>query len=235
MTALVHEVEQSSALSDKTKTTFLSSQDARLKRPGGRAKNYFQMDRGTARLGFGGDEPGEDVAAWLRQNLRRVPSQHSDPGFQVFNSQVAGTPRTFVAISTRGPQGREKIAGFEVELAALRQWFGLALNRQPLVPPSLGHGKVTNAFVYVSILDQGGVERFRMVEALSQKLAVNKPFGDVYQGVFNGFTVEACINDDVSRHIVIWGLPKSRLPLFLGLRALNAGLIVTAILQLGPQ
>src|SRR5260370_8985422 len=109
MTALVHEVEQSSALSDKTKTTFLSSQDARLKRSAGLAKNYFQMDRATARLAFSGDEPGEDVAAWLRQNLPRVPSQHSDPGFQVFNSQVAGTPRPFVAISTRGPHGTSQL------------------------------------------------------------------------------------------------------------------------------
>ena len=47
-----------------------------------------------------------------------------------------------------------------------------------------------------------------------------------------GFTVEASIDPQISRQIVIGGLPRSRLPFFLGLLALNAGLIVTAILQL---
>src|SRR5260370_33804932 len=61
MTALVHEVEQSSALSDKTKTTFLSSQDARLKRSAGLAKNYFQMARGTAPLALAVGNPHDNV------------------------------------------------------------------------------------------------------------------------------------------------------------------------------
>lgn len=232
MTALVKQVEQAGELSVTTKATFLSSQDARLKRSAGLARNYFEMDRATTQIDFAGDEPSADTTAWLRQNLLRVPSQHRDPGFQVFNSQVAGTPRTFVAMSARGPQGRERITGFEVDLLVLQQWFAVTLNRQPLVPPSLGHGKVSNDFVYVSIRDQGGVERFRMGQPWSPNLAVSKPFGDVYQGVFTGFMVETCINGDISRQIVIGGLPKSRRPLFLALLALNAGLIVTAILQL---
>jgi signal transduction histidine kinase len=84
----------------------------------------------------------------------------------------------------------------------------------------------------VSIRDQGGVERFRLGEESPLKLTVIKPFGDPYQGVFLGFTVEASIDPQISRQIVIGGLPRSRLPFFLGLLALNAGLIVTAILQL---
>jgi signal transduction histidine kinase len=230
--ALVRDVRQSGALSENIKATLLAAQDARLKRAAGLARDYFEMDRTTTHLAFVGDEPGEGVAVWLGQNLPRVPSQHSDSGFQIFNAQIGGTPRTFAVISARGPRGGEKIAGFEVDLPALRHWFESALNRQPLVPPSLGHGKVTNAFVYVSIRDQGGVERFRMGQAWSPNLTVSRPFGDVYQGVFSGFTVEASINSDVSRQILIGGLPKSRLPLFLVLLALNAGLSVTAILQL---
>jgi signal transduction histidine kinase len=91
---------------------------------------------------------------------------------------------------------------------------------------------VTNAFIHVSIRDHGGVERFRLGEESAPKLVVTKPFGDMYQGVFSGFMVEASIDPQVSRQMVIGGLPRSRLPFFLGLLALNAGLIVTAILQL---
>jgi signal transduction histidine kinase len=76
------------------------------------------------------------------------------------------------------------------------------------------------------------VERYRLSGESSPGLSVTKPFGDTYQGIFTGFTVEASIDPQVSRQIFIGGLPRSRLPFFLGLLALNAALIVTAILQL---
>lgn len=231
--AVLREVQQSGNLSTATKATLLATQDASLKRAAGLAKSYFQMDPSTDQLVFfGEDEPRGEAATWLRQNLHQLATQHGNPGSKVFNSQIGNKARTFVAISTRGPQGGEKIAGFEVDLAALTPWFATALNRQPLVPPSLGHGKVTNAFVHVSIRDPAGVERFRMGSDPSQELAVTKPFGDVYQGIFSGFAVKTSIYPQVAGQIVIGGLPRSRRPFFLGLLGLNAALIVTAILQL---
>lgn len=225
-----HQAEQADDLTP-IKTIFLTTQDAALKRATGLAKSCFQMDLPAGPVTFVGEQPGDVVAAWLRQNLPQIPRQNV-PGLRVFNTQIAGSPRTFVAFVTRGPQGKERAAGFEVALPALTPWFETALNRQPLVPPSLGHGKVTNAFVHVSIRDQGGVERFRSGGEQSLPLAVTKPFGDFYQGSFSGFTVEAAIDPQVSRQIIIGGLPRSRLPFFLGLLTLNAGLIVTAIFQL---
>ena len=225
------QLEQSKDLS-QIRTTLLTAQDAQLKRASGLAKNYFRMDLPGGALTFAGEQPSDQVSAWLRENLPRIPVQNNGPGFQVFNTEIAGTPRAFVGISTRGPGGKDTVGGFEVDLAALTPWFGSALNRQPLVPPSLGHGQVTNAFVHVNIRDQSGQERFRSGEGQSSPLAATKPFGEVYQGIFSGFTVEAAIDPQVSRQIVIGGLPHSRLPFFLGLLALNAGLIVTAILQL---
>lgn len=224
------QLEQSEDFSS-IKAALLANQDATLKRAEGLAKNYFQMDLPSGPVTFVGEQPGDDVSVWLQQNLPRIPAQKSSPALQVFNTQINGISRTFVAISTRRPNGKDTAGGFEVDLQALTPWFNTALNRQPLVPPSLGHGQVTNAFVHVSIRDQGGAERFRTGKQ-SSSLAVTKRFGDIYQGVFAGFTVEAAIDPQVSHQIVIGGLPRSRLPFFVGLLVLNAGLIVTAILQL---
>jgi signal transduction histidine kinase/type II secretory pathway pseudopilin PulG len=232
MGAVLHEAQQSGSLPLDIKTTLLSAQDARVKRAAGLAKSYFQMEASTGRVVFLGEAPPEELSNWLRENLARISAQHSDSPYQVFHSQLGGTPRTFVGGLTRGSRGREVAAGFEVDLAALTQWFDTALNRQPLVPPSLGHGKVTNANVSLSVRDHGGVERYRLSGESSPGLSVTKPFGDTYQGIFTGFTVEASIDPQVSRQIFIGGLPRSRLPFFLGLLALNAALIVTAILQL---
>jgi signal transduction histidine kinase len=231
MEAVSHEV-QSGSLSAGTKMTLLAAPDARLKRAAGLAKSYFQMDPPTGRLTFFGDQPSEELAGWLRQNLLRFFAQRGSRNQVALQSLIGNVPRTFVAGPARGPKGNESVIGFEVDLSALTPWFGATLNRQPLVPPSLGHGQVTNAFVHVSIRDHGGVERFGMGEGPWLKLAVTKPFGETYQGIFSGFTVETSISPEVSRQIFIGGLPRSRLPFFLGLLALNAGLIVTAILQL---
>lgn len=232
--AMLHEVQQSRSLSAATKPTFSSAQDARLKRAAVLAKSYFQLDPSNGRLTFFAEEPSEELAGWLRQNLLQLSVQRGNTGVRVvFHSLVGNIPRTFVAGPARGPHSEETVVGFEVDLPALTPWFAAALSRQPLVPPSLGHGQVTNAFVHVSIHDHGGVERFQMGEAPSSpKLAVTKPFGDTYQGIFSGFTAEASIDPRVARQIFIGGMPRSRLPFFLGLLALNAGLIVTAILQL---
>jgi signal transduction histidine kinase len=230
--AVLHEIQSSGKLPSTIRATLLSAQDPRVKRASGLAKSYYEVNPSTGRLSFLNEPAPDEVAGWLRENLVRVFAQHSDTAYQILNAQIGGAPRTFVAGSTRGPQGREIVAGFEVDLPVLTQWFGTALNRQPLVPPSLGHGQVTNEFLHVSIRDHGGVERFQLGEVSAPKLAVIKSFGDTYQGVFLGFTVEASIDPQISRQIVIGGLPRSRLPFFLGLLALNAGLIVTAILQL---
>ncbi|HEY6248935.1 MAG TPA: HAMP domain-containing sensor histidine kinase [Candidatus Angelobacter sp.] len=225
------QAEQSDDLT-QIKNTLLKTQDGQLKRALSLAKSYFQMDLPNGQIAFVGEQPGDDAVAWLRQSLPGIPMEKNGPGLQVFNTQIKGSPRTFVAVATRGLHGGERGAGFEVDLSALTPWFATALNRQPLVPPSLGHGKVTNAFVHLSVRDHGGVERFRSSHEDSPQFAVTKPFGDVYQGIFSGFTVQAAIDPQVSRQIVIGGLPRSRLPFFLGVLALNAGLIVTAILQL---
>jgi signal transduction histidine kinase len=232
MGALLHQLQESGNLPPAMKTILLAAPDARVKRAASLAKGYFQMDPSNRRFLFLGEAPPPQVADWLGENLARSSTQHGDAAFQTFHSQIGGTPRIFVGASTRGRQGKEVVAGFEVDPAALPEWFGSAVNRQPLVPPSLGHGKVTNAAVYASIRDEFGVERYRLGRESLPSLAVKKPFGDTYQGIFSGFTVEASIDTQVSRQIVIGGLPRSRLPFFLGLLALNAGLIVTAILQL---
>src|SRR5215469_6725002 len=96
------QLERSEDLTQIT-TVLLASQDAALKRTSGLAKYYFQMDLPAGRVVFVGEQPGDDGTAWLQQNLPRIPVPKSGPGFQVYNVQIGGSPRTFVAISTQGP------------------------------------------------------------------------------------------------------------------------------------
>jgi signal transduction histidine kinase len=230
ITAVLHEAQQPGG-PPPTKMTLLSSSDAGLKRAAGLAKGCFFIDPASGRTIPAQDAHNDEVSDWLQANVLSLATSSGNSA-RVFNTQIAGAPRTFVAASGHSPPGRPRIAGFEVDLAALTPWFAAALGRQPLVPPSLGHGQVSNAFVYIVIRDQAGAERFRMGPDRPPSWAVTKPFGDTFQGIFSGFTVAAAIDPQVARRIVIGGLPPSRWPFFRGVLALNAVLIVTAILQL---
>jgi signal transduction histidine kinase len=230
--ALVSEFQRTRRLSPDISAKLLSAQDVRVKRAATLAKNYFQWDTTTHLLAFVDDPNSQETSSWLREKLVEVSAQRSDAPFQVIHSQPGYPARIFVTAFARSTQLGGSIVGFEVDLAKLGPWIGASLNRQPLVPASLGHGKVTNEFVHVIIRDQGGAPLYSLGSTRPMGFAVTKPFGDAYQGVLSGFEVEASIDPQVARQIVVGGLPRSRLWLFLALLTLNAALIVMAILQL---
>ena len=229
--AVANEFQESGALPSSLASTLPSSSDARVRRASALAKYYFQLDRQTGEIRFVGELPPAEIAAWLRENLIRA-SQRGEGPFQVFSVQTGSSSHTFVTGMGHGPRNREAIVGFEADLAKLTEWFGAALNHQPLVPASLGHGKVTNDFVRLRIRDQEGIVRYRLGAEPLASFVATKPFGDAYQGVLAGFQVETSIDPQIARQIVLGGLPRSRLRLYQVLLALNAALIVMAILQL---
>ncbi|MGB7848491.1 MAG: HAMP domain-containing sensor histidine kinase [Candidatus Acidiferrum sp.] len=229
--ALVNEFQKTGRLVPSLPYDLLSAKDTRVKRAASLAKYYLQIDRPSDQIIFLGEAPAQDAAVRLKENLVRSAAQHNDAPFQVFTSQVGQSPRTFVTAFVHGTAFREVIVGFEADLSRLPEWFAVAL-RQPLVPASLGHGKVTNDFVQLRIRDQSGVVRYSLGSEPAGSFATTKAFGDTYQGVLSGFNVEASIDPQVARQIVIGGLPRSRLWLFLVLLGLNSALIVLAILQL---
>jgi len=230
--ALVSEFQKTGRLSPDISAKLLSTQDARVKRAAALAKNYFQWDTTTRLLAFVGDSNSQESPDWLREKLVEVSAQGSDTPFQVIHSQPGYPARIFVTAFARTTQLGGSIVGFEVDFAKLSSWIGASLNRQPLVPASLGHSKVTNEFVHVIIREQGGAPLYSLGNTPRGGFAVTKPFADTYQGVLSGFEVEASIDPQVARQIVVGGLPRSRLLLLLALLALNAALIVMAILQL---
>ena len=230
--ALVSEFQRTRRLSPDISAKFLSAPDVRLKRAATLAKNYFQWDTATHLLAFVGDPESRETPIWLREKLVEVSAQRSDAPFQVIHSQPGKPARIFITALARSAQMGGSIVGFEVDFAKLGSWIGASLNRQPLVPGSLGHGKVTNEFVHVIIRDLSGAPLNSLGNTPRTGFAVTKPFGDAYQGVLSGFEAEASIDPQVARQIVVGGLPRSRLWLFLTLLALNAALTVMAILQL---
>ena len=232
VTALLREAQRSPHLPPGIAVTLASSPDRGIHNAASLAKTYFEVEQGTAKVAFFADAPPPEAADWLQQRLAGAPLSGASGPYKALNFVRDGAVFCFVAGSIRAPGGQERIAGFQVDADGLARWMRIVLERRPLLPPSLGHGKVTNAFVHVSLRDPAGVERVRLGSGATPSLSSTKSFGDDYQGIFSGYTVTAAIDPQAANAVIIGGLPRSRLPFFLGLLALNVALIVTALLQL---
>jgi signal transduction histidine kinase len=167
------------------------------------------------------------VASWLAARLASV-GRTGQEGYAVLQGAVAGEPHSFVY----APRPDGSLVGFEIALPAVGDWLRRAFARDPLLPVSLGHGRVTNDSVSLAVRDHAGVERFRSQPRDWPALGVEVPYGDAYSGVLRGSTVRVSLDPAAAGDLVIGGLPRTRLPALVGLLVLTAGLLFTAARQL---
>jgi signal transduction histidine kinase len=203
--------------------------DARVRRASGLASRFFVASPAQGRIAFAPGAPPPDHAAGMLETLR-ARGGPLEGAFGVVHELRDGRPRTLVF--ARAPARPWELVGFEVDLDRLGGWFADSFERGALVPPSLGHSRVTNAALTVVVRDHAGLERFRAGRGPWPPIVVEVPFGTAYAGVLEGSTVQVSIDPEAARDLVIGGLPRSRLPLLLGLLALSTGLVVVATLQL---
>ncbi|HSF16408.1 MAG TPA: HAMP domain-containing sensor histidine kinase [Vicinamibacteria bacterium] len=190
------------------------------------SKRYFVFEPSSGQVYFAGKEsPSEEFLNWLESRLETPPSETSAPYF-VAHGDVEGGPVT--AVFRPGPP----IVGFQVDLPALEELVRKAVMASPLLPPSLGRGEVTNDVIFASLVDHGGIERFRSSGTYRADFGVVTYFDDHYGGVLAGSRVLVSVDPAKASDLVIGGLPPSRLPVFLGLTLLTATLLTTLVLDL---
>ncbi len=222
----------------------LVAADARFERALDLVAYFFRLDPATGRLETAaGPPPAPAVAAWLRGELEIAEPSGERPPMTARHAEIEGALHSFVyAVSGEPP----RLVGFEVERGALGAWFEHTLARGALLPPSLGDGSGEAGDLTVTVRDAHGREVFRSGAAGAgagrpgsaadvrdpYALAASAPFAGAYEGVLDGMTVQVTLEPAAADRLVIGGLPRSRLPLLLGLLALTAGLLLAAIFQL---
>ena len=144
------------------------------------SKRYFVFEPSSGRIDFAGKEsPSKELRNWLQSRLETPPSETSAP-YLVAHGEVEGEPVT--AVFRPGPP----IVGFQVDLAALEELVRKAVTDRPLLPPSLGRGEITNDVIFASLVDHGGIERYRSSGTYRADFGVVTSFDDHYGGVLAG-------------------------------------------------
>jgi signal transduction histidine kinase len=191
----------------------------------------FWMDLKHKQLQTSGQDVPAHVRKWLVDTLPVHTRAVYDTSWHM--GTVLGQPdgdRRYVAYTVlRDPDGTLRTAlGFEAKPAALRPLVIQATEKFALLPRPLTGGVQYDSMGSIIITDRYGVEIYRSAVQYESPYTARDTVGTDMGNLFAQTTLRASMADK----LIIGGLPKSRLPLILGLLGLTAALIGTALLQL---
>ena len=192
----------------------------------------FRFDLATRKLETAGQPVPHAVRTWLVDTLpvhtRAVYDTSWNQGGSILG-QPAGERRYLVYTVLRDKSGQLRTAlGFEADPEGLRPFLAAATERFPLLPPPLTGGVQYDSMGSVIITDRYGVELYRSAVQYTSPFTARDTIGTD----MGDFYTQATLRAEVADQLIIGGLPKSRLPLILGLLALTAVLIGSALVQL---
>ena len=191
----------------------------------------FRLDLPTGKLETAGEPVSPVTRAWLRDSLPVHTRTVYDTSWHM--GTILGQPggeRHYVAYTVlRDRRNALRTAlGFGANPEGLRPFFVSATEKFPLLPRPLTGGVQYDSMGSFIITDHYGVELYRSpaqyASPFTARDTIGTDVGDLY--------AQATLRPEVADQLIIGGLPKSRLPLILGLLGMTAVLIGTALVQL---
>src|SRR5262245_7262939 len=193
----------------------------------------FRMDLKTRELQTSGETVTAPVRKWLTDTLPVHARSVYDTTWTMGTvlGQPDGERRYIVYTLLRDGNGVLRTAlGFEMKPAALTPLVVQATDTQrfALLPRPLTGGVQIDSMGSFIITDRYGVEIYRTpvqyTSPFTARDTIGTDLGDLYAHV--------ALREAMADKLIIGGLPRSRLPLILGLLALTGALLGTALLQL---
>jgi signal transduction histidine kinase len=167
---------------------------------------------------------------WIRDTIRvDLAHYRKDWSYSTVAGNVDGSPCSIVYQVKWTSDWKPAAAyGFQLCLtAAAATSFDRTMKRAKLLPPSLTNDVPNDTILSVIMRDAAGHEVWRTKHQFSSKFA-----GTSTLHYFGGLVVQVSLNPRFANALVIGGLPRSRLPLLLGVLALTMGLALVGVLQL---
>lgn len=191
----------------------------------------FRMDLKTGALTTSGPALPKQVRHWLVDTLPLHTRTVYDTSWHMGTvlGQPGGDRRYIVYTVLRDSEGMLRTAiGLEAKPAALRPLVAEATEKFPLLPRPLTGGVQYDSMGSVIITDRFGVEIYRSGVQYTSPYTARDTIGTDLGDLFAHTTLREAVADQ----LIIGGLPRSRLPLILGLLGLTAALIGIALFQL---
>jgi signal transduction histidine kinase len=192
---------------------------------------YFMIDFRDRTTHFAGGAP-RGGASWLVDTVMAHAHTGYDKGWE-FATIFHGTGKKAQTIvyTLKRDSARAPVAAYGFLIDPRR--FGEAaytrvMKKWQLLPYALTHGMPNDSLLRLSVLSANGDEIYGSASDFDDAIsgvAEWKPF-------FGGMVTHVALRPEAAQRLVIGGLPRSRLPLLLGVLAMTAALIVVAVVQL---
>jgi signal transduction histidine kinase len=172
----------------------------------------------------------ESDKRWLVDSLTTHIRKVHDPeeNYEVLVSPRFGTGRMIAYALMPTEEGDTVVYGVEFGAQTSRHIFRDAFANEPLLPKSLMLGKSNEDLLGVRVVGPGSLPLFE-----SPKWPTTSYVGaQTFASRFGGLTVQAAIRPEYANQLVIGGLPRSRLPLLLGMLVVSVALALVAVIQL---
>ena len=194
----------------------------------------FKLNLKTGKLEFRGEEsPGAEVSEWLKSFLKGqastggVEMKKASSGIRIFGSEGNERLLAYGIEPEPGPSARVAY-GFQTDLTPVKALAGEISKNLLLLPPALTKGKETREILSFVVRTPSGREVFASSPQYPSEIEAKDTVG----ALFGGLVGTVNINPRAAEALVIGGLPKSRLPMILGLLALTSAMIFVAFFQL---
>src|SRR5256714_2285830 len=181
----------------------------------------FRMDLKTRELQTSGQNVPPAVRAWLADTLPIHTRAVYDTSWHMGSvlGQLGWDRHYVVYTVLRDSQGMLRTAlGFEAKPAALAPLVVQATEKVPLLPRPLTGGVQYDSMGSIIITDRYGVEIYRSGVQYTSPFTGSDTVGTDMGDLYAQTTLRASMADK----LIIGGLPRSRLPLILGLLGLTA-------------
>jgi signal transduction histidine kinase len=189
-----------------------------------RAVTLFRLSAG--RVETTGEPLTPATTAWLRVQ-QAAPHGTQFHRSHALRIETAGSrARVAVTKASYAPGSPStSLEGFVMEAAPLERLFHDIVEKKTLLPPTLAGG--TNELLGVRVRGADGT----VVYSSGQAAEEARVEGTLDEAL-GGLRYEVLLKPGAATRLVIGGLPRSRLPVLLGLLALTGALAVAALLQL---
>ncbi len=220
---------------------------------------FFRFSWRDSSIAIAGQQPSPRVLRWVRDTVLTAPARFRAPPIrtQAFGSadrqpasrlgvivgndsyvatidSLDGRLRVVVFVISRDAEGKPLVSyGFETDARSFVQpLIDSVLVRTPLLPPSLLQGASRDSVIAVRV---SAVQPGDVFRSSSKKFPETFAVVDTLDERFSKMRLSVSLRPDLAPQLVVGGLPRSRLPILVGLFALTACLVVAAIYQLRRQ
>ena len=193
----------------------------------------FRLDLPTGKLEIAGEAPSAATRAWLLDSLPVHLRTIYDTSWHmgtILGPPLPGGERHYVAYTVLRDRSKalRTALGFDANPAGLSPFFASATDKFPLLPRPLTSGVQYDSMGSFVITDRYGIELYRSPAQYTSPFTARDTIGTDLGALY----AQATLRPEVAAQLIIGGLPKSRLPLILGLLGMTAVLIGTALVQL---